>query len=1109
MLRLILGRAGMGKTARIMEEIRSLGPDNGGPGASCILIVPEQYSHEAERELARVCGDRLSLYAEVLSFTRLHHAVSVELGGSGRPVMDGGGQLLCMSLALDAAGGALRVYGGSRRQPELLKNLLDTVQELKTAQIGSADLTRAAGGAGGVLGDKLRDLALILEAFDAVAGRSGAVPADRLDELALRCGDSRRLRGARVYVDGFTDFTAQERAVLRALASIASLTVCLTCDSLEGGSEVFDIARGAARRLLRAAREDGVPAETVYMEEERGGAMGFLEKHLFSYTEESCEDAEGAVVLCRAPSVSAECELAAGRVLRLVQDTNCRWRDVAVAVRGFEEYRPALESVFSRYGIPLYLSAKSDILQKPLPTLLTAAADILSSGWSYESVFTYLKTGLAGLTPEECDELENYVLLWSLRGGAWTRPEPWRQHPEGFGRTFTGETEERLRRINLLRERAAAPLRRWKERSERAQSARGQAEALGRFLEEINLAERLDERAAALEREGREALAAEYAQLWALLVSALEQCAQILGERPMEREEFTRLLRLMLSQYSVGTIPVALDRVSAGDMDRMRRRHIRHLLVLGASDERLPRLAEGRGVFSDAERQMLRELSLELGDDRGEAVAREYALIYNCLTLPSETLYVSFAAGQGTGESRPSFVMDRLQLLFRHRIRTPDLLEARSSAREPALELAVSGRNDAVSLAARRYFFAEEESRRRLQNLERAVAAGRGRLGPVAVRSLYGDTLHLTPTRVDAYASCRFAYFMQYGLKARARAPAAFSPPEYGSFLHYVLAQVAREAGRRGGFAAVDDKTLAALTDEFIELYIREELGDFREKSRRFVYLFRRLARSVRQVVLDMAEELRASDFQPLDFELDFSRAGDLPPVALGEGEESVYLTGVADRVDGWEHEGKLYIRVVDYKTGKKSFSLSDVWYGMGLQMLLYLFSLEKTGESRYGKKIVPAGVLYVPARDALLSKPENLRDEEIVKEKAKERRRSGLLLDDPAVLAAMERGEVPKYLPVTVNREGRAAGEALADAARFARLARHIDDTLLRLSLELRRGSIEADPFFRSQQENACRWCDYLDACHFDPKRDRRRYLRKLQAQEVWARLEGRGGHG
>jgi ATP-dependent helicase/nuclease subunit B len=231
--------------------------------------------------------------------------------------------------------------------------------------------------------------------------------------------------------------------------------------------------------------------------------------------------------------------------------------------------------------------------------------------------------------------------------------------------------------------------------------------------------------------------------------------------------------------------------------------------------------------------------------------------------------------------------------------------------------------------------------------------------------------------------------------------------------------------------------------------------------------------------------------------------------VALGEGEETVYLTGVADRVDGWEHGGKLYLRVVDYKTGKKSFSLSDVWYGMGLQMLLYLFSLEKNGENRYGQKIVPAGVLYVPARDALLSKPENLSDEEIVKEKAKERRRSGLLLDDPAVLAAMEHGEIPKYLPVAVNREGRAAGEALADAARLTQLSRHIDDTLLRLASELRRGGIEADPFFRSQQENACRWCDYLDACHFDPKRDRRRYLHKLQAQEVWTRLEGRGEHG
>jgi ATP-dependent helicase/nuclease subunit B len=722
-------------------------------------------------------------------------------------------------------------------------------------------------------------------------------------------------------------------------------------------------------------------------------------------------------------------------------------------------------------------------------------------------VFAYLKTGLVGITAAECDVLENYVLLWSLRGGAWTRTEPWRQHPDGFGGLYDEETEERLRGINELRRRIAAPLRALQERGEEAATAREQAEALCAFLEEIGLAERLDARAAALESTGMETTAAEYTQLWELLCTALEQCAQVLGETPMEQDEFARLLQLVLSQYDVGTIPVALDRVSAGDMDRMRRRHIRHLFVLGASNERLPLISEGGGVLSDSEREELRELCLELGGGR-EALSREFSLIYNCLTLPSDSLYMSYADENGSEASLPSFVMDRLRLLFGREALPGDLINARSSAREPAMELAASAAGDSLSVAVRQYWEENKESAARLRALRSAANRQRGRLGADAVRSLYGDTLRLSASRVDAFSSCRFAYFLQYGLKAKPRVPASFAPPEYGSFLHYVLAHVAAEAAERGGFGRVDDEALAEMTDRAVQLYVRQELDDFREKSPRFVYLFRRLGRTVRRVVLDMAEELRVSDFQPLDFELNFAQATDLPPVALGEGEDALYLTGVADRVDGWEHDGKLYIRVVDYKTGKKSFSLSDVWYGMGLQMLLYLFTLEKSGSHRYGRQIVPAGVLYVPARDAILSRSEDLDDAELIREKAKEKRRSGLLLNDPAVLAAMERGEIPKYLPITVNREGHAAGESLADAAQLAQLSRHIDRTLQALAAELRRGSIAADPYFRSQQENACQYCDFVDACHFDPESDQRRFLTKLRSPEIWARLEGGEEH-
>lgn len=1085
MLRLILGRAGTGKTGLIMEEIRQrVSRREGGS----ILIVPEQYSHEAEREMARRCGDTMSLYAEVLSFSRLAHTVTLEVGGSARNYLDAGGRLLQLAVALEQVSGRLEVYDGARRQPERMMQLLSALDELRWSRADQELLREAAAQADPALAGKLRDLALLREALDAMSQVTGADPSTRLDTLADQIPHSTRLRNSRIYIDGFTDFTAQERQVIRQLWLTADVTVCLGCNGLYDDSEVFALSRRTASALREDASMDGVDTEIITVpSRRRDTAMGFLEENLFGWAEDSF-DARGQVSLRWAHSAAAECELAAAEVLRLVRETGCRWRDIAIAVRGFGDYRSVLQSTFERYGIPLYASTRTDILSRPLPMLVNGAFEILGGGWAYEDVFAYLKTGLTGISRSDCDELENYVLLWGLRGSAWTRDADWQQSPAGFENRDKTDYAPLLERINALRRQVAAPLARLEYRGRLATTARGQCEALAAFWTDISLAERLEERAAQLQAVGQDQTAAEYWQLWEQMVEALEQCAAVLGDMPMDQQSFGRLFRMMLSQYDVGTIPVALDRVTAGDFDRMRRRNIRHLLVLGASDDRLPKTDGGTGLFTDAERSRLRELQLDL-EDPDDALDREFTLIYHVLCLPSESLYMSRSAFRGDGgESRPSFVMERLSRLFNLREIPGSLPEARRSAPAPAMELACGGNAEAAA------WFADHENAGRMERLRQAGKTARGRLAPQAVKALYGDELWLTASRIDNFASCKFQYFLRYGLKAKPRQQARFDPPEMGTFLHYILEKVAGDVGKEGGFRAVSRERIEALTDQYVEEYIHTQLQDFREKSQRFVYLFRRLTATVRRIVLDTARELSRSDFKPLDFELNF--AAPIP------GETPVMLTGVADRVDGWEHDGKLYLRIVDYKSGAKQFSLTDVWYGMGLQMLLYLFTLEKTGLKGQDMPIVPAGVLYVPARDTLISARERLSDEEILKEKLKKLRRSGLLLKDETVLNAMERGDIPEYLPVKINRSGDITGDALATAEQLGDLGRHVEDILAEMAGELQSGSITADPWFQSESENTCAWCDYFDACHFDEKNDGWRYKSRLTAPEFWDKV-------
>ena len=1103
MLRLFTGPAGAGKTRRVMDELRALA-DSGRGGQ--ILIVPEQYSHEAERELCRVCGPTLSLYAEAMSFSGLARKL---VPNRAVPLLDGGGRILCMALALDGVASRLKVYGAARRRPETQVMLLKAVDEMKTSRVSPDDLLAAAAECGGSLGDKLRDTALAAEAYDAVVSNGRADPSDRLDLLAEAVKNG-GLDAGGVFIDGFIDFTAQERNVIKELLRTGvPVTVCLTCGGEEDGNEAFAPSLAAERKLRAAAEELGaeVRSESFSSAEGRSPELRFFSDNMFSYTSARFGDRAEGVLLYSARSMNEECELAAARCLELARG-GCRWRDIAVAVRGFEDYRRSLEAAFDHYGVPLFTARKSDLMSRPLPALIAGAYDIAESDFDADDVMSYLRTGLAGLSPAETDELENYVLLWRLRGGAWRRTGDWRQHPDGYGGVYDEKTEERLNRINALRRRTAAPLLKFMAASEEASTASGQAEALAAFLKDAGTAGLLSARAGELRAEGQAELSMEYGQLWDLAVSALEPTAAVLGDMEMDRASFGRLFSMVLSQYDTGTIPVSLDRVSAGDFDRMRRRNIRHLIVLGASDDRLPMAESGAGVFSAEEKRRLSELGLDLGDGGEDELWREFSLIYNTLTLPAETLCMSYCRG-GEG-ARPSFVMNRAKAVFGLAIQPAETAAPRACAPAPVMELAAAGLRGAGGAAAAAAAVMGRREPEKLAALKRASEISRGKLSDESVRRLYGERLRLSASRIDKFASCRFAYFVQYGLRARTREPAGFTPPEIGTFMHYILQHVAADAAAEGGFGRMTDERLGELTEKYISLYVREELNDFREKSSRFRYLFTRLTKDVRAVVADMAAELRASDFAPLDFELDFAADPRLPKTELGEGGDRIAMSGIADRVDGWVHGGKLYLRVVDYKTGLKKFDLSDVWYGMGLQMLLYLFALEKNGSALYGKEIVPAGVMYVPARDALLSSPSRLDGEEAKKKRAAAKRRSGLILADPDVVEAMEHGDSPRYIPVKF-KGGVPSGDALATAEEFGVVERHIEATLREMSRELRGGSIAADPYYRSQQENACVNCDFFDACHFSDGEcgESINYMPRLKKDEVMGLMRGGGANG
>ena len=1112
MFKLLLGRAGTGKTTAVLNRLQAAGRER-----RQVLLVPEQQSHEMERALCAVGGPQVNLYAEVLSFSRLANRIFQRAGGLGEEELEPGGRLLLMYRAVQETASSLKVYGRPSKRPAFLTSLLATADELKSCCVPPETLIRAGEEALCPEGDKLKDLGLIFGAYEALTARTALDPRDRLTRAAYKLRACRWGEGIDFWLDGFTDFTPQQGELLRLLmAQSAAMTVTLTCDHLEeDAGDIFSPARRTAHTLLRLAREEHIPSEVEHLVTEAVGKakpLCRLERGLFAERVIVPAPSEGAVELFQAATSRGEVEWTAARILQLVREEGYRFRDVGVVARNYGAYRDLVESVFGRYGIPVFSSAMTDILEKPVLALVTAALDTTAGGYRYDDVFHYLKTGLTDLPQEDIDLLENYVLKWDLRGSRWTQAKDWSWHPKGYGLKWSEEDRTLLTRVDRARRKVAAPLETLRRNKDR--TGQGQAVALYTFLEEIGLPDRLEERVDLLARRDQPALAEEYRQLWDILCGGLEQCAQLLGDSPMELEEFAQLFRLVLSQYDVGTIPVSLDRVTAGETTRQTGHRVKALFLLGADDNTLPQVGTAPGLLSDDDRALLAVYGLELAQSQRDLLYREMTTIYQVCAQPSQKLAVVWSTQRPGGEERrPSFLASRLRLLFSDlkMVWEEDLKGSfRLEAPLPALEQA--GRSRSARRALEKLPGFEEAVAR----LDRAAAWERGTLSRQAVNRLYGKRVAMSASRMDRYKSCHFSYFMRYGLEAEPRKPAGFTAPEYGTFVHYVLEHVLQDemfaqTAIPGMGGERDRKKLRQLTKEAVDRYVREELGGLEGQSARFQYLFHRLLRSVQAVVDNVAEELLSSKFNPISFELGFGEGKDLPAVELTCGGVTISVTGFVDRVDGWVDNGRLNLRVVDYKTGRKTFDLTEVWNGLGLQMLLYLFTLEEKGQALYGLPVEGAGVLYLPAREAVIRGNRFMNDEELQKKVDKELTRSGLVVDDPRVLDAMEERSERGYrfLPLKVSKStGQITGEALASAEQLGKLGKHVQRVLEDICQELAGGNIAADPFWRGPEKNACRYCDYAAACHFEPGRggDCKRWLPSVDAGAFWEQIEEEG---
>ena len=1075
MLHLIIGTDW---TANRNEILRQVSQDVAQGFKNRVLMVPELISHDMERRLCEAAGDTASRYAEVLSFTRLARRVSEYTQDPGFDCLDNGGRLVAMAAAVGSLHSKLKSYAAVETKPEFLIGLVDAVDEFKRCRISSADLKAGSEQAQGSLAQKLEELSLILDAYDGLCANGKRDPRDRETQFLEQLEDSDFAQNHVFYIDGFPDFTRQHLAILCHLICYSpNVTISVNCDHISSNAVAYEKTGQTAAELTKCARNLGVECAVTVINGADSPLKSMSQK-LFQGDIQVEPALENRLHVRYADSIFQECTEAAEQILALVQD-GCRFRDISVVCGDMGLYQDALSMIFHRCGIPLYRSGTDSVLEMNVISAVLCALDAALGGFDQQDMLRYMRSILSGLDMDLCDKVENYAIVWGICGQKWC--SAWENHPDGLGEQWTDSAKRRLAVLEDVRSKLVSPLQQLQRDFRGAKDLAGQVRAIYRFLEHTRLSRRLSDMAGKMDEEGDHRSAQILNQLWEILLCALEQLHDVLGNTHWEDQNFVRLLTLLLSQYDVGTIPPVLDAVMCGPVSAMRCQEPKHLFVLGAEEGCLPGYGGAAGVLNDQEREALRKLGLPLTGGAMEGIQVEFSEIYGVFCGARETVHISSASGQ------PSFVWLRLETMAGKATRASGRYgSALTDIQDAGAFLLRHGGQQEAELLGITDHYQEAKSR---------ISHQLGNISPEGVQTLYGSVLNLSASQVDRQGECRLSYFLKYGLRIKERKEVTIDPAEFGTYVHAVLEETAKAVMELGGFHQVPLEKTMELAKQFSDSYAEERFSTL--DSDRLTYLFRRNGQELELVIRELWKELSCTHFDPVDFETAFGDDGQLPAIPISGSAMEAKLRGFVDRVDAWRENGQNYFRVVDYKTGRKDFDYCDVFNGIGLQMLLYLFALEQGGEAVLGPNPVSAGVQYFPARVPLVSSEGRVTDAEAEQLHQKEWKRKGLLLHDEQVLRAMEPENAPKRICATWKKDGTITGD-LADREQMKLLQAYVFRILGRMVDDIASGNVQPNPYTRGTSHNACAFCPYSPVCHPETVEGRRNY-KTMDAQRFW----------
>ena len=1098
-LQFIIGNSGAGKSYIAYQNIIREAVDH--PGKMYYVIVPEQFTMQTQKTLVEMHPQKGILNIDVLSFERLAHRIFEEVGGDTRKVLEETGKNMVLQKLVQVNQKKLIYLKNQMKKPGYLDEVKSLISEFMQYEIHEEEMDKMLADAEDkpLLQMKLRDVAILYQAFREYLSDHFMTAEEVLEVLAREIPFSQKLKGSVIVLDGYTGFTPIQHTVIRELLKVCErMSVTVTMDVREKLSgrgkphELFYMSHRMIRSLAEFTKDMDDPiwvkpgADSRFAERP---AFAFLEQNLFRYHRKTYEAEQNEVQIFSAGNPQKELEETARRICRLVREKEYRYGQIAVITGNLEEYGSIARHVFDDAGIPFFVDEKHSVLMNPFVEYLRAALEMVVQGFSYESVFRYLRCGMSDISRHETDLLENYVIALGIRGF-----QKWK---EKWVRIYRDMDPASVMEINQIREQFTEEVGDFAEGfSGRKKTIKEYSKCLYEFIVKSHVQEKLKQQELIFKNQGDRAMEKEYAQIYGIVMELLDKMVSILGEETVSPEEFRQLFETGMAQAKVALIPPGIDQVLIGDMERTRLKDVRTLFFVGVNEGCIPKNTESGGILTEMDRDFLDSQGIELAPGPKELMNMQRFYLYLNLTKPCESLCLSYSQSTGKGEAAgPAFLIRTIQMLFPNirteRAEEPDnqlnLLETPNTSVDYLLENLTDEekRNNNPLFAELYSWYLNSPKYRTITERLRDAAflcKPTDQISKSVAKALYGEVSPNGATRLERFSACAFAHFLKYGLEITERAEYEFRAMDMGNIIHQALEDFAAELNhRRLKWSDLADRERDEIADACLDKVAADYGNTILQSSARNHYMIERTRRILRRTVWALQEQLKNGQFQPEGFE-----------VSIGGGR--------IDRLDVMKEDDKVYVKIIDYKTGNTSFDLVSIYYGLQMQLVVYMDAAIQAEKKKHeGCEVRPAGIFYYNVKDPMLQKELEDDLDELNPEIFKKLKMNGLVMKDDHVIECLDKTTVS--LPLSYTTKGTLRkGASVADETQFALLDEYVKKKITDIRESIMDGNAEVAPYEMGNR-NACTYCPYQGTCGFDrkiPGYEFRR-LKQFADEEIW----------